>query len=234
MPLTRKTSLFTEGATVIASLVKLPACIGSGQFVLAPAATAAVLDNTGGATVTLSANNLQIWENSLTFQGSSSLNMGSGSVLFQTNVTATVSNNTLTVGAIIDDGVMRNLTKAGPGTLTVNGGISFFTDGSVTVNGGVLALTGSSLSGCPVITVASNATLDVSAAGGLMLTTTLNGTPETLEGSGAVTGNVADDGSSATTINPGGGTPGTLTINGNLTLNGGSTIDFKLSPSADC
>jgi fibronectin-binding autotransporter adhesin len=208
-----------------------PTAIGSGQFVLAPGVVPAVLDNTSGTAVTLSANNLQIWENGLTFLGSSSLNMGSGSVLFETNVTVTVSNNTLMVGAIIDDGVTRSLTKAGPGTFTVNGGITFLTGGDTTVNEGALTLTGSSLSGSPVITVASNAVLDVSSAGGLTLTTTFSGTPETLEGGGTVVGNVADDGSSAITISPGDGGPGTLTINGSLTLNGGSTIDFDLGSS---
>ena len=38
------------------------------------------------------------------------------------NITATVSNNNLTVGPVFDDGLARVLTKQGPGTLTIRDG----------------------------------------------------------------------------------------------------------------
>lgn len=198
--------------------------LGLGTFTLGAGAVApALLDNTRGSALTLTTGNLQTWSSSFTFLGSSSLNMGTGSILMNANISATVSNNSLTVGPVFDDGTPRSLTKGGPGTLTIDGGANY--TGNTTVNQGVLALTSSAVLASPVVTVASNATLNVASVGGI----TLN-FGQTLAGGGSVVGNVTD-GNGSTVINPGGTGAGTLSINGNLALAGGSTLNFELTPA---
>lgn len=197
--------------------------LGSGPFTLGAGAVApALLDNTSGSPLILSTANSQTWSSSFTFLGSSSLNMGSGGVTMTANVTATVSNNILMVGPLFGDGQGRALTKSGPGTLTIDGGGYYL--GNTTVNQGVLTLTTLATLSSPVITVASNATLNVSGPGSLALNF-----GQTLAGGGTVIGNVTDGGGS-TAISPG-TSAGTLTINGNLDLNGGTTLNFELSPA---
>jgi hypothetical protein len=53
---------------------------------------------------------------------------------------------------------------------------------------------------------------------------------QTLAGNGTIAGAVTDGGGS-TAINPGVGGAGTLTFSGNLSLVGGSTINFDLTPT---
>ncbi len=97
------------------------------------------------------------------------------------------------------------LTMAGPGTVTLAGANTY--TGATIINGGTLRVNGST-SAASVVAVNSTGTL-----GG---TGTVNG---------AVT--VASGGA----IAPGGATPGTLTIGSNLTLNGGSALNFRLGNS---
>jgi autotransporter-associated beta strand protein len=194
--------------------------LGSGPFTLGAGAVApALLDNTSGSAKTLITGNAQTWSSSFTFLGSSSLNMGVGGVTMTANTTATVSNNNLTVGSV--SGAFA-LTKQGAGTLTIDGG-AFYT-GNTTVNQGTLALITSGTLSSPTVTVATNATLDVSATG---LTMAFG---QTLAGNGTIAGAV-NDGGGSTVINPGVGGAGTLTFAGNLSLTGGSTINFDLTPT---
>jgi fibronectin-binding autotransporter adhesin len=179
---------------------------------------AAVLDNTSGLPLTLVNNNVQTWNGGLTFLGSSALDLGAGSVSINANATVTVSNLSLTVGSVFDDGNLRALTKQGPGSLVMAGG---YYGGNTFVNEGVLALVNNSVLGSPLITIASNATLDVSSVGGYTLVF-----GQTLTSAGTITGNLSD-GSGSTTINPGIGI-GTLTVNGNLTLGGSGTVNYQL------
>jgi autotransporter-associated beta strand protein len=79
--------------------------------------------------------NIEYWNRDFTFAGSQNLNLGSGSVTLEQNVQVTVSANTLTVGGAIGGGY--SLTKAGGGTLELDGYGSTFT-GPVVVNGGTL------------------------------------------------------------------------------------------------
>jgi fibronectin-binding autotransporter adhesin len=196
--------------------------LGTGPFVLVSGGVApAILDNTSGSPITLANNNSQAWSNNFVFIGSSSLNLGSGAVVLGSNITATVSNNNLTVGPVSDGGLGWSLTKSGPGTLTLNAGNSF--TGATIVSNGVLALTGSgSLSSSSLFLATSAATLDVTGVGGLALAS-----GQALAGNGTVSGAVAAG--SGTILAPGGNNvAGTLTVNGNLTLNGG-TLNVDLT-----
>ena len=205
--------------------------LGSGILIIGTSSQGpAVLDNTSGSAVTVANVPDQVWYNNITFLGSSSLDMSAAAAYAYADVTVTVSNNNLTVGQVAEDGSYRALTKRGPGTLTINGGASIY--GDMTVDEGTLVLLGSGALVSSSINVASNATLDVSSTSGLTLSAgvTYYGTGQSLTGGGTVVGNVADDGAGLTTIEPG-SSIGTLTINGNLSLNGGTALNFELSPT---
>jgi fibronectin-binding autotransporter adhesin len=194
--------------------------LGFGALTITADANEAFLDNTSGSAVTLAATGAgQQWNRSFTFRGSSALNMVAlGGVTLNAAVTATVTNSPLLVGSVSGGFA---LTKAGPGTLTIDGGAYY--SGNTTVNGGTLALVTVGTISSPVVTVGTNATLNV-AATGLALAF-----GQTLTGGGTVVGTVSD-GAGSTSITPGTGA-GTLTINGDLTLTGGSTLNFDLTPT---
>jgi autotransporter-associated beta strand protein len=111
---------------------------------------------------------------------------------------------------------------SGTQTLATNGAATSGGDlytGNTTLTGGTLAIgTGVVWTNTPIISVASGATLDVSAAG-------LTLAPgQTLSGNGTVNGSLTNAG----TIAPGAGI-GTLTISGNLTLAGLTAIEVSKS-----
>jgi autotransporter-associated beta strand protein len=120
-------------------------------------------------------------------------------------------------GSILAGNGMLALVKAGAGAITLSG-VNTYT-GNTTVSGGTLALGGSgSISNSAIIAVTNGATLDVS--GRTDQTLTLN-SGQTLQGGGSVNGNLTVLGGA--TIMPGnatGNTIGTLTVQGNVTLNG--------------
>jgi autotransporter-associated beta strand protein len=213
--------VFLYGITTGSQLnINNPGAIGAGTFTINNGNNAAI-DNTSGGLITLANNNAQTWQNSFAFIGSSSLDMGSGAVTITGNLTVTASNNNLTVGPVTDSGSGYSLSKQGAGTLTLNGGGSY--TGATTVGGGTLAVTGSgSTLASTTVNVATNAILDMSGAGGYTMLAN-----ETLSG-GTINGSLTDN--TGVSIFPGGsGAAGTLTVNGNLTLNGGSTFTFDLS-----
>ncbi|HYG24697.1 MAG TPA: autotransporter-associated beta strand repeat-containing protein [Verrucomicrobiae bacterium] len=207
---------FFGGVTVSAGRLNLqsPTALGFGTLTLN---AGALLDNASGGDITLVNNNPQTWTGNFSFVGTRNLDMGTGGAALNANVAVTVSNQTLTVGAITDDGGLRSLTKQGPGTLAINGGA--FYGGSTFVNEGVLSLIGNVFISSPVVNIASNAVLNVGGSGLLL------NSGQVLTGGGTVNGTVSD--SAGATIDPGAGI-GTLAVNGNLTLNGG-TVNFQLS-----
>ena len=104
--------------------------LGSGALTI----TGGSLDNTSGGVVL--ANNTQNWNGDFTFNGTQSLNLGSGAVTLGSSRTLTVNAGTLTVGGTISDGGNGySLTKAGPGTLVLSGNGNF--SGGMIVNGGI-------------------------------------------------------------------------------------------------
>ena len=111
------------------------------------------------------------------------------------------------------------LVKNGPGSLQLSG-VNTYT-GNTLINAGTLALASGSLAS-PLITVVSNATLDVSALGSFTLAT-----GQTLGGNGTVAGYTAAGNGS--TLAPGGaGVRGTLSFSSDLALNSGGAASFDL------
>jgi fibronectin-binding autotransporter adhesin len=94
------------------------------------------LNNTSGAAMTLGGNPSQSWNNSFTFVGSKPLNLGNGPVTLGISPTVTVSGSTLTVGGNISGGY--GLTLAGQGMLGLAGSNSY--SGGTTIAGGTLQL----------------------------------------------------------------------------------------------
>jgi len=80
-------------------------------------------------------NNAQNWNGNFTFNGTNTWDTGTGAVTMNASRTVTVSGSTMTVGGAIS-GVGFGLTKAGAGTLTLNGTNTY--DGGTTVNAGTL------------------------------------------------------------------------------------------------
>ena len=117
-----------------------------------------------------------------------------------------------------------SMSKTGAGTMELDGPNSY--TGNTLVNAGTLKLGASATLASASINIASGATFDVSA-----LPSGLNLNPnQVVGGSGTVSGSLTDG--SSTVIQPGGAnTAGTLTITGNLTLNGAGSINADLSSS---
>ncbi|HUI06165.1 MAG TPA: autotransporter-associated beta strand repeat-containing protein [Verrucomicrobiae bacterium] len=141
-------------------------------------------------------------------------------------VTIKVGNNgssTLYSGNLSGSG---SLTKIGGGTLTLIGVNTY--GGATTVSNGTLALSGSaSITNSSAIIIASNATLDVSAAAGGGLTV-VNG--QVLNGSGMVNGNLTlADGAALVPGSP----VGTLTFANNLVVGDTATLQYELGSSSD-
>jgi autotransporter-associated beta strand protein len=144
-----------------------------------------------------------------------------------TSPTATligVEGTNASLGAVtIAANVSGGLAKAGAGTLTLSGSNTYI-GGTIVSNGALMLGTGGSLASTN-ITVASGATLDVSA-----ISFTLNGN-QSLSGSGTVTGSVSTV--SGSQIYPGtNGGYGTNTFNNNLTFAPGASACFDLSSTA--
>ncbi len=129
-------------------------------------------------------------------------------------------------GNIVNGTAASAITKVGSGSLLLNGSGNTYT-GNTTVNGGSLVVGASGfMNYSPTITVASNAVLDVSAAG----TTSIGSVvPQTLTGYGAVKGNVS---LATASITPGAsGAIGTLTFSNNLAMTGNVTNRFDIGSS---
>jgi autotransporter-associated beta strand protein len=197
---------------------------GSGQLTLEATDPTVTLTGTnayaGGTTIL--AGTLRIGNN--TFTGSIIGNVSNnGTLIFSRR------NAHLYAGAISGAG---NVMKLGVGELTLTGAHSF--TGTTTIAQGRLALSGNgSISSSQVIDVNLATTLDVAGVtGGLNF---LSGdfalaADQTLTGNGMVSGDVRvrDD----ATLAPG-GSPGTLTVEGNVTFSPGSTLAVELAGPTD-
>jgi autotransporter-associated beta strand protein len=210
---------------------------GAGTLVLAGTNTIiGPLNLNGGELNFLSLSNLPVISDGSAI---SSINFSNGALQWASGNTLDISSlgipisfagtagfdtgpNNITFSSGFGDAGAGGLKKLGAGTLTLNGAVYY--TGTTTVSNGVLALGSSgSIPSSTNITVSSGATLNVSAwSGGL----TLNW-GETLAGAGTVLGNISDN--SSVTIAPGVSGAGTLTVNGNLTLNGGGILTYDLA-----
>ena len=173
---------------------------------------------------------------SITANGTFTLAKGGGSETIDAlhgsgTVRSLAGNDTLVVGgnggsgafsgALSQAGGSLAITKSGAGTQTISGTNTY--SGATNINGGTLSLgTTGALTNSTLITVASGANFDVSGlAGGFTL-----GDGKSLKGEGAVTGNVSDDIDGVAVITAGNGISGTLTITGNLALNGNADANI--------
>src|SRR4029079_18242378 len=101
-------------------------------------------------------NIVQTWAGNFTFGGTSSLNLGTGAITLTASPTITVNNNVLTAGGAIGGGAF-GITKAGTGTLTLNGNSTY--SNGLTVNAGTVPLGNVNAAGSGAITLASGTSL---------------------------------------------------------------------------
>ncbi len=207
---------FSGGVRIISGNVSLASAsaLGTGTFSI-PSATAVL--NGAGTALTLTTNNAMTWEGDWAFNGASVLNLGTGAVTMQANVSLTVEEGMLTVGGPIA-GAGRALTKTSAGTLIL-GGASTYTGGT-TVSGGTLTLanTAGSATGTGSVLVTSGKLAGTGAAAGAV----------TLQSGTSITGGIEVGG--LLTVNAGGSVAldaggGTLRVLGSVTNNG--TMRFK-------
>ncbi len=149
-----------SSVTLNAGLLNIndPSAIGGGLLTIA----GGTLDNTSGTPVALTTNNSQSWNADIVFNGSNSLDTGTGTVALGASRVVTVLGNNLSVGGISGTGF--SLTKAGSGTLTLTGANTY--DSGTLVLAGLLQVTGgsNSLSTIGGITT-SGGTLDLGGQG---------------------------------------------------------------------
>jgi autotransporter-associated beta strand protein len=123
------------------------AAIGTGNLTIAGGTT---IDNTSGSAVTLSTNNAQVWNGNFTFGGSNALNMGTGAITLTSSLTVTTNGSgALTVGPIGQSGGSSQLTKAGSGTLVLNGNNTYTGGTNVTAGRLLIEPTGFATSALP-------------------------------------------------------------------------------------
>src|SRR5262249_4257702 len=122
-------SLTTNGTLNIANASALgatnsPLFLGGGTF-----------DNVSGSTLTLP--NPETCSASFPFLGSKPIDLGAGTVTMTNNVTATISAASITVGGAFQASNTNALTKAGAGSLVLNGAAN---PASMTVSAGSVLL----------------------------------------------------------------------------------------------
>jgi autotransporter-associated beta strand protein len=218
---------FTGGLTFNAGQLNINRTNALGTGTLNINYAGAVIDNTSGGAISNANNNAVTISQSFTFNGSSDLDLGAGSVNNGSMAkTATVSAGTLTFGGAFTGA--GQLTKEGGGTLRMRGA-STGLGGGLTINAGTLALTGGALiTNVPNITIVSGAILDVS---GLSSAFTLGASrSQSISNSvGAVNGSVATAGAGASLSPDAPYVPGTLTFNNNLDMSAGGEVYLDLS-----
>lgn len=147
---------------------------------------------------------------SLTLNGNISANTSGRFLELSGDSTA---NNTF--GGVMGNANSPGLNKTGTGKWILTGANTY--TGATTISEGTLALgSGGSIVNSSTIHVASGATLDVSAVSGFSITSL-----QTLTGSGTIKGDTTINGTLGI-----GSSPGTMTFDGDLALNGVSNFEF--------
>lgn len=126
-----------------------------------------------------------------------------GTILFQSQG-GTIDTQSFDVGTQAVMGGVGGLTKTGSGTLTLRGNNNY--TGATTVSAGTLYIMGDQTAATGTTTVQAGATLG---------------------GTGIIGGDVAIQDNGQLSPGPAGSTPGTLTINGDLNLSAGSSLQYS-------
>ncbi|MEO6848172.1 MAG: autotransporter-associated beta strand repeat-containing protein [Chthoniobacterales bacterium] len=243
---------YTGGTTLNAGTLALnnASAIGTGALTITKVST---IDNTSTMPVTLSTHNNQNWNADFTFKGTNDLDLGDGSVVMNGTRTVTTTAGTLSVDGVISATTSTyGLTKAGVGTLELNGANTYI--GNTTVNAGTLAINNANALGYGSLVIAKTSALDNTS--GMAVTLATNNTqnwnanfsfgsiiPFATDDLNLGTGGVLLGGTRIVTINQGiltvGGTisgaqssyglttagEGTLLLTGNNTFLGALTIN---------
>ena len=218
------TNTFAGGITLNAGQLNLnsPGALGTGPLTIA--ASGVLLNNSGGAAVTLTTTNAQSWNGDFTFVGTRNLIFGPGAVTMNASRVVTVNGGIISVGGPVA-GSGFGLTKSGTGQLQILSSNTF--NGPIQVNAGSLQLSTAHLGGGSV-TLADSANLQVNTSPSAI---TLNLSGLTL---GATTGatnvltfNYGTNANSATALI----TVGALTPNSPVSINvSGSGLDVGQFP----
>ena len=192
------------------------------------------LDNTATNSVTVGNAKSISLGSTLTFLGSTNLNLGSGVTTLTNNTAIDVVANTLTLGGDVVGGAF-GLTKNGAGTLELLGltGTNSFTGNSF-INAGELFLNGTSRFGGTsntVVTVETNAFLRVGASAGLGNVTLVLNNPEGLILAGVITNDVTISNSGTISTNYA-NIDGTITIGEGVTVSSAAN-NFGTIPSTN-
>ncbi|MEO6847083.1 MAG: autotransporter-associated beta strand repeat-containing protein, partial [Chthoniobacterales bacterium] len=234
---------FSGGTTLTSGQLNVNSAnaLGTGALTIA----GGVLDNTSGVPITLATNNALNLNSNLTFTGSDSLTFGTSAVsLGSATRTITVNGNPLILdGAVGGSTTKIGLTKAGTGTLVLNGANTYA--GVTTISGGTLQLGNSTLQGslATASKITDNATLAFELPNDSTFSNVISGTGAVVQnGENELTVSGANTYKGGTTVNNGtfvlgnakalGATTGNLTINsGTLDLNAKSVSVGTLSGS---
>ena len=156
-----------------------------------------------------SSNPIQTWSGDFAFTGTQNLNLGTGAVtLSGATRQVTVNGSNLTVGGVIADGGSGfGLTKAGTGTLTLNGVSTY--SGPTTISNGTLIVGDATHS---TASLGSGSAVAINSGG-------------TLGGAGTVSGTVSVN--NGGTLSPG-NSPGTINT-GATTYNSGGTYLWQVN-----
>ncbi len=206
----------------------------NAAVVLVAPATANAVRITSGGSIDLGSNNLTVTSGALLNAGGGNIT-GAGTVNFGAGGSATAfitTNGAMTVSTAVS---ATNLSKNGAGNLTLGGVITLAAgagNGTVAVNAGTLTVgAGTTFTNANTFQISRGAALDVT-ANSLVLTS-----GQTVTGAGTVTGSVTVNSGGRITPSALGGpdanraSPGTLTVNGNVILNGGANYVWFVNSS---
>ncbi|OYU95155.1 MAG: hypothetical protein CFE21_12675 [Bacteroidetes bacterium B1(2017)] len=136
---------YSGGTTLNAGTLNLNSqnAIGSGPLTI----NGGYIDNTSVGSITLSTNNVQIWNSNFVFLGTQNLDLGTGAITLAGSTTITTNANNLSVGGAISASNF-NLTKLGPGAFSLGANTAAFknliiAEGTFTSTSNTLTLSGS-------------------------------------------------------------------------------------------